>query len=155
MRLPEPDQNPVRLKSLLDDVCSLYENMESPARYKIISDVDPADLTCMIDHKQIEQALINLVKNALEAIPEDREGMIELRAARDGDSVSIRIRDNGQGIPGDIIDQIFIPFFTTREKGSGIGLSLSRRIIHQHGGSISIDSEMGKGTTLYIHLPID
>jgi signal transduction histidine kinase len=154
MRLPEPELNPTRLKSLLEDISSLCGNLDVPAGYEIITRVTPANLTCNIDHKQIEQALINLIKNAIEAIPEDRKGRIEISAAETDRLVEIKIQDNGRGIPKDILDQIFIPFFTTRDKGSGIGLSLSRRIIQHHGGSITLNSEVDKGTTVFIELPM-
>ena len=153
MRLPEPEPKPVSLKRLLDDMSSLCENLDISANYKIITRITPDDLVCRVDDKQFEQALINLVKNALEAIPEDREGLIEISATAEDQNLLITIRDNGQGIPKDILNQVFIPFFTTRDKGSGIGLSLSRRIIRHHGGSLSIDSEPGKGTRVLIELP--
>jgi two-component system nitrogen regulation sensor histidine kinase NtrY len=153
MRLPEPDLKPVRIKNIFDHVSTLCENLEIPARCRITSRADPAGITCMADHKQLEQALINLVKNALEAIPAGRDGLIEISAASGDNSVLISIRDNGQGIPKDVLDQVCIPFFTTREKGSGIGLSLSRRIIHRHRGTFSVTSEENKGTRVTIELP--
>jgi nitrogen fixation/metabolism regulation signal transduction histidine kinase len=154
LRLPEPELQPVQLSDLIRDVCSLCESLESRTKYRIEYHVLPSDLTCSGDRKMLEQVLINLIRNAVEAMDIDREGIIEVRAEKENQNlVSIRIKDNGQGIPRDIIDQVFIPFFTTREKGSGIGLSLCRRIIHQHGGSIFLQSEEKTGTTVYIKLP--
>ena len=154
MKIPEPQLKPVGLKEFLSDVCSLCSHFESPSTYKISCDVTPSGLTTEMDRKMMEQVLINLVRNAVEAFGEDREGRIEVFASRGSDdAVSIQLIDNGDGIPAEILDQVFIPFFTTKEKGSGIGLSLSRRIVNLHGGSIQLTSKSGDGTTLTIRLP--
>jgi signal transduction histidine kinase len=154
MRIPEPLLKPVNLSAFLSDICSLCSNFESPAVYNIFCDVNPSTLTAQMDQKMMEQVLINLVRNAVEAIPAGLEGRIELAATRGPeDTVLIQVTDNGEGIPPEIRDQVFIPFFTTKEKGSGIGLSLSRRIINLHGGSVKLASESGKGTSIVIDLP--
>ena len=160
MRIPEPHLKPVGLKEFLSDVCSLCSHFESASEYNISCNVSPAGLTAEMDRKMMEQVLINLVRNAVESLPsdrkgsEDKEGRIEVLASLGpDDSVSIQVNDNGRGIPAEILDQVFIPFFTTKEKGSGIGLSLSRRIINLHGGNIQMASESGKGTSINIKLP--
>ena len=78
-----------------------------------------------------------------------------LKTRRSGDEIEIRIRDNGNGIPGDVIDKVFNPFFTTKptDKGTGLGLSLSHDIVRQHGGSISPLSEPGEFTEMIIRIP--
>jgi signal transduction histidine kinase len=107
-----------------------------------------------MDREMMEQLLINLIRNAIDALPAGREGIIEVHASMEVDkSVLIRLMDNGTGIPAEILDQVFMPFYTTKEKGSGIGLSLSRRIINRHGGNIQLSSKSGKGTTAAIKLP--
>ena len=154
MRIPNPQLKPVGLKAFLYDVCSLCSHFESVSDYKISCNVSPDGLTAEMDRKMMEQVLINLVRNAVEAFGEDREGRIEVFASRGSDdAVSIQVRDNGDGIPSEIIDQVFIPFFTTKDKGSGIGLSLSRRIVNLHGGSMQMSSGSGKGTMVNINLP--
>jgi len=87
--------------------------------------------------------MINLVKNAVEAIEDAKNGRIILRAFRREDHTFMQVEDNGPGIPGDIIDNIFVPFFTTKDKGSGIGLSLSRQIMLIHEGTIAVHSVPG------------
>ena len=152
--IPEPDLKPLKLEDIIKDACSLCEALESPVKYRIEYNVMPPGLACVADRKMMEQVFINLIKNSVNALSEEREGVIEIRAEKVArDSVSVRIRDNGQGIPPDVIGQVFIPFFTTHDKGSGIGLTLSRRIIHQHGGTIYLQSEEKKGTTVNIKLP--
>jgi nitrogen fixation/metabolism regulation signal transduction histidine kinase len=160
MRIPEPLIKPVVLKEFLSDICSLCSHFESLSEYNISCDVSPAGLTAEMDRKMMEQVLINLVRNAVEAFQagrkgsEEKEGRIELLASvGPDDSLSIQVNDNGIGSPAEILDQVFIPFFTTKEKGSGIGLSLSRRIINLHGGSIQMASESEKGTSINIILP--
>jgi two-component system nitrogen regulation sensor histidine kinase NtrY len=160
MKMPEPQLEPVGLKEFFKDVNSLCSHFESAPGYRISCDVSPAGLTVEMDRRMMEQVLVNLVRNAVEALPEDREaiqgseGRIGLFALRGpDDAVFIQVKDNGRGIPAEILDQVFIPFFTTKEKGSGIGLSLSRRIINLHGGSIQMTSEPGKGTIVNIQLP--
>ena len=99
------------------------------------------------DENQISQVLLNLLKNALESIGEKPDGRIQIRAGYSNTNrAEILVSDNGPGIPEEITEQIFIPFFTTRENGSGIGLSLSRQIMRLHGGSLQARSVQGKET---------
>jgi len=92
--------------------------------------------------------LVNLALNAVQAVEDQEDGRIKLRAYVDRRSRPvIQVADNGPGIPPDVQDKIFVPFFTTKEDGSGIGLSLSRRIMRLHGGSISVRSSPEEGTT--------
>ena len=107
-----------------------------------------------MDRAQIEQVLINLLKNAREASARREEPKIEVKAAFAPKVTSsltswrctITVRDNGEGILPEVQDKIFVPFFTTKTAGSGIGLSLCKQIMNQHGGNISVYSEPGKGS---------
>ncbi|MEN6454320.1 MAG: ATP-binding protein, partial [Prolixibacteraceae bacterium] len=111
-----------------------------------VSVKDPA-LTIMADENLISQVLNNLVKNAAEALGEGEGGRIELTAVRNQkNQVEISVKDNGPGIPPAIINEIFVPFFTTRTNGNGIGLSLSRQIMRLHGGSLKVHSVPDKET---------
>ncbi|MEX0600591.1 MAG: ATP-binding protein, partial [Rhodothermales bacterium] len=109
--------------------------------------VDPESLSITADPELVERVLINLVKNALEALRGVDGATIELsgRLDRRGRNV-IRVTDNGPGIVPEALDKIFIPFFTTKKEGSGIGLSLSREIMRQHGGTLTAYSEPGDRT---------
>jgi signal transduction histidine kinase len=108
-------------------------------------------LTLNADRKLIEQVLINLVRNAIEALSGRQDGRIKIVAQKVKDAVHIIVSDNGPGIPEDIIDQVFIPFFTTKEEGSGIGLSLSRQIMRLHQGTIDIQSVPSKETNIVLN----
>jgi signal transduction histidine kinase len=91
--------------------------------------------------------LLNLLKNALEALNGKTDGIIRIIVKVAGNNrPEIKVADNGPGIPGEIMEQVFVPFFTTRENGSGIGLSLSRQIMRLHGGSLQVRSNPGKET---------
>jgi signal transduction histidine kinase len=95
----------------------------------------------------IEQVIINLLKNAIQAFEEPDDRKIELRAfLNDKSRAVIAIKDNGTGIDPEAVEKIFIPFFTTKKTGSGIGLSLSRQIMRQHQGTLTVKSTVGKGT---------
>ena len=154
MRMPEPRIQPVDLKEFLSGICTLCHNFESLSEYKISCDVSSPGLQASMDPKLMEQVLINLVRNAVESLPANRDGRINVLASRGPENqIRIQVKDNGQGIPEEIRDEVFIPFFTTREKGSGIGLSLSRRIVNLHGGSIQIMSEHVTGTNVIINIP--
>jgi signal transduction histidine kinase len=111
------------------------------------------------DPQQIKQVLINLIQNAAEAIGND--GTITLSARRDGsrskenshDSVILEVEDTGPGIPRDVQDKLFDPFFSTKEEGTGLGLAISAQIVEKHGGTIEFDTHQGHGTTFRLVLP--
>jgi two-component system NtrC family sensor kinase len=108
------------------------------------------------DQAQIEQVLLALVMNAIDAMPRGGNLWLTTRAADRADDVEIRVRDDGSGIPPDILPNIFEPFLTTKESGHGVGLGLaiSYSIIERHGGRIEVQSQYGKGTEFLIHLPL-
>lgn len=101
-----------------------------------------------IDHNLIEQVLINIILNAMDAVKQVTEPYLSMQALEVDGRVQIRIKDNGYGIPEELKDQIFTPFFTTKASGSGIGLTLSKQIMLLHGGNIFIDSQERQGTTV-------
>jgi signal transduction histidine kinase len=108
--------------------------------------VVPIDLQLNADERLIEQVLINLFRNAIQALLENTDKQIKITAKHNNDNITISVTDNGKGIAADIIETIFVPFFTTKTNGSGIGLTLSREIMKLHGGYIKVTSEQGKGT---------
>jgi signal transduction histidine kinase len=114
----------------------------------LTSDITPQNLNITADEKLISQVIINLIKNSAESINNRKDGKIGVKAFLSLQSEAIiQITDNGSGIDADIMDKVFIPFFTTREHGSGIGLSLSRQIMKLHSGTISVSSKPGIETT--------
>lgn len=105
------------------------------------------------DKDQILRSFNNLLKNAIEAVPEDRPGVIDIGYEVDETHIFIKIKDNGNGIPEAITKRIFVPNFTTKTSGTGLGLALVKNAIEQAGGSISFDTELGIGTTFHITFP--
>jgi signal transduction histidine kinase len=105
---------------------------------------------------QIDQVFLNLIVNAAQAMPEGKMGLIDIRTDGNDKLVWIEVKDNGPGIPPDVLKKIFDPFFTTKDPGTGtgLGLSVSQNIIQQHGGTLTVDSTVGVGTTFKITLPI-
>ena len=105
---------------------------------------------------QIDQVFLNLIVNAAQAMPEGKVGLIDIRTNGNDKLVWIEVKDNGPGIPADVLKKIFDPFFTTKDPGTGtgLGLSVSQNIIQQHGGTLTVDSTVGVGTTFKITLPI-
>jgi len=153
-RLPEPVLKKVGVESFFESLNLFFK--EDMTKYGIDFKVDMADATLCIhaDSKLFEQAFINLIRNATEALKDQESGVIELKAGMDADrKVALSISDNGPGIPVEIQSQIFIPFFTTKRGGSGIGLSLVRKVVSMSGGSITFQSEPGGGTKFHISMP--
>jgi signal transduction histidine kinase len=105
-----------------------------------------------IDKKYLKQALLNIVKNALAAMPEG--GKLIISTYSEGDVMNIDITDDGVGISEENMAKIFEPYFTTKDFGSGLGLTVVYKVIREHGGEISLDSQEGKGTTFTISLPL-
>ena len=139
LSLPKPDKTLVSAQKLLDRIKILMtqENKNSDITFEVTT--NPIDLELFVDEKQISQILINLSKNAFQSLGEQKNGSIKIMAGTNQQSKKfICVWDNGPGIPPELIDEIFVPFFTTKNTGSGIGLSLSKQIMHLHGGNMSV-----------------
>jgi PAS domain S-box-containing protein len=148
-RLPQPEFTTFLVNELLKSVTSLMAEQTGRGNAKISIDCNPVTLALNADRAMLEQALINLVLNALDAVKEAGQPAITLNARlKERGGVIIEVTDNGTGITEDILENIFIPFFTTKRGGSGIGMSIVRQIVRLNGGQISVASEPGKGTTI-------
>jgi len=146
-RLPKPDKKIFRIDELATRIKVLYTSLENSEIIKLTVTVNPPDMEIFADENLISQVLINLTKNALQANEKNPEGKIQIIGGFNSEHhPEIRVIDNGPGIPDEILEQIFVPFFTTRENGSGIGLSLSRQIMRLHGGSLQVRSVPNKET---------
>ncbi len=146
-RIPQPDKKPVSVAHLFENTVMLIKSEPENENIQVSWEIKPQDLEIVADNKQIAQVLINLLKNSVEALKNQPGGKIVLKSEINTDNkVFISVTDNGPGITNELLDKIFIPFFTTKENGSGIGLSLSRQIIQMHGGSLKVDSKPKKTT---------
>lgn len=146
-RIPIPQLKDVRVKEIFDRVLTLLKHDLDQQVIHVVTSIKPADLLVRVDPELIEQVMINIVKNAIQALEEEPHKQIKLSASRDNKSnIIIGIKDNGPGIDEEALTKIFIPFFTTKKNGSGIGLSLSKQIMRQHKGAIKVVSHIDQGT---------
>ncbi|MDL2208437.1 HAMP domain-containing histidine kinase [Parabacteroides sp. OttesenSCG-928-O15] len=148
-RIPVPVLQPFSVKPLFQDIQELLYAEQITFTYN----VKPDTLRMNADRTLMEQVLLNLIKNAAEACKEVENPMIVLEACQREGKTVLTVSDNGEGIVTEALDKVFVPFFTTKTGGSGIGLSICRQIINRHGGSISVDSTQGKGTLFTLKIP--
>lgn len=142
-----------KLKELIEYIVSITEQSEQGKNIVIELKMDESFPLIECDEKQMKQVFLNLIKNGLESMPEGGKLSIEGSQVAD-DKVSIRICDEGCGIPADIKEKLFQPFFTTKDYGTGLGLMVSNKIIEDHHGRIEIESNERNGTKVEIILPI-
>ena len=145
-RLPAPQHEFFDIKALFDDVLRIMNAHDDMTNIQITTNITPTSLTLQADRAMVEQVLINLLQNASQAAVGKRQLKVKLSARlnRRG-NITLEVKDNGPGIPADLLSKIFVPFFTTRREGSGVGLALSRQIMIAHGGSISAARIPGGG----------
>ncbi|OFY52802.1 MAG: hypothetical protein A2Y87_05375 [Bacteroidetes bacterium RBG_13_46_8] len=140
-RIPKPNFRIFRIKDLFNNIYLLMEEEILNHRINYITHVDPESIEVSADEQLIEQVIINLIRNSMHALENRNEPTIELKAYYNKRGrVTIQVFDNGHGILPEVLDKIFIPFFTTKQSGSGIGLSLSRQILRLHNGTIAAHS---------------
>ncbi|MBL7870639.1 MAG: GHKL domain-containing protein [Cyclobacteriaceae bacterium] len=146
-QIPKPKLAEVPVKELLEELSLLHKKELADQSINVSIDVNPANLFILADKTMIEQVLINLIKNAIQAFDEHVDKRIELTAfSNEKGRAVISVKDNGAGIDSEAQEKIFIPFFSTKKSGSGIGLSLSKQIMRQHEGNITVKSTLGEGT---------
>lgn len=144
--LPQPQIKTILIRNLIEKVAQLMRNDINQAHIHFSYGWDSEYLTIQADEEMIEQVLINLIKNALEACQGTPHASVSLQGRYADDAVTIEVADNGPGIIKEALDKIFVPFFTTKKSGSGIGLSLSRQIMQMHNGSLSVTSSPNEKT---------
>lgn len=151
LNVPEPNRTIVSGKKLLGKIEVLMSTRQEDEQTNFYVECNPDNLEFFIDEKQITQVLINLGKNALQSVRETKNGQVHIIAGIENDGVKyIEVKDNGPGIPTDLIDEIFVPFFTTKNEGTGIGLSLSKQVMQLHGGNLKVRSVPNKETVFRI-----
>ncbi len=146
-RIPRPGFRHIPVRDLFNRAGSLLQRDLDQQGIRFETQVFPENLMVTADPDLVEQVLINLILNAAYALRETRSPAISMTAFAEGSSVYLQVSDNGPGIPSDLMDKIFIPFFTSKKDGSGIGLSLARQIMHLHKGTIYVRSTPGESTT--------
>ncbi len=151
----KPSEPALEWLDLAPVVRSVAETMRpqvDAARVEMVLDLQAPVPPLLADAKHVRQIMTNLIRNALEAMPEG--GLLTLRLSCDRDTASVVVADNGQGIPRDRLPHIFDTFYTSKATGTGLGLALCQRLIRQHGGDISVESEAGAGARFTVQFPI-
>jgi signal transduction histidine kinase len=147
----ENKPKPIDIAQAIDDALGVVGHELEMNKIDVVKNI-PQGLPCiMADEHQVQQIFFNVIRNAAQAIKE--KGTITIVAEEFKDRIDIEISDTGCGIPEDKINKIFEPFYTTKEKGSGFGLSIVRELIWRNDGNISVESKMGVGTTFYLEFP--
>ncbi len=140
----------VSLNAWLEELLSVYP---FPAHIKLEKMLDGANPMVDIDTTEMQQAVRNLIGNGIEVMPQ--QGTVRVRTAlADGGTVAIEIGDTGPGIPPDVLDKIFAPFFTTKARGTGLGLAVVRKVMDRHRGRVDVESVVGRGTVFRLYLPV-
>ncbi|MEA3462595.1 MAG: ATP-binding protein, partial [Bacteroidota bacterium] len=146
-KIPEPNFSVVNMDELIGHVHTLMKKDVARKNILMETSVEPDTIEVQIDEQMIEQVLINLIKNSVQALKGRLGAKIQISGFYNKRGrPCIQVIDNGQGILDEVIDKIFIPFFTTKQNGSGIGLSLSRQILRLHGGTITAKSTPNEET---------
>ena len=147
--LPLPKRKELGLKEALEGLLLLYENEAKERNIRLSMEMDEPVTEIFADPQQFEMILLNLLRNSFDSFSgAHQDKQVLIRTQRSGKRVLVKVEDNGTGIDKDLIDQVFVPFFSTKEQGSGIGLSLVRQVMNQHEGSIHLESIPGERTTV-------
>jgi signal transduction histidine kinase len=152
VRRTPSQKRPGQIDAVLAEALELFQDTFKERRISVRR-VEETPLPAVdFDPQQVHQVLVNLFKNALEAMPQG--GEITVASGVKGDQVEISVTDTGVGMPPEVAGNIFQPYFTTKTKGTGLGLAICQNIIQEHGGCIFADSAPGQGSTFTIHLPL-
>jgi signal transduction histidine kinase len=158
-RLRPPNRETIDLEPVFADMRMLYERKHGDAAVPVTFRMDPDCPPVVGDPDQLRQIITNLVANSLDAVRKVDAPRVEVTAsvAPDGalplHAVAIQVTDNGSGIPVELQERVFTPFFSTKSQGTGLGLALVSRIVREHEGAVRIDSQPGMGTTISVYLP--
>jgi len=148
---------PVEIRAAFTDLGGLVKEVLStqsvPDTVNVSVHVEKGGVQAEVDRDLMKRVLTNLVQNALQAM--GHKGRLRIRLGRNEDSVVLKVEDNGPGIPDENMKRLFEPFFTTKKRGQGFGLAVCKNVVEAHGGTIEVQSQVGKGTTFVISLPID
>jgi signal transduction histidine kinase len=162
-------RDPVNLNEILTQVVELFETQANAQGLKIVQDFEQDLPFYMADRKRLHRCFSNLISNAIQAMPAGGDVIIRTRVvtttmplagskapgSRPEPAIQVSVSDTGQGIPADRLSRIFDPFYTTKEKGMGLGMAITHRIVEDHKGSIDVKSEVGLGTSFTLHFPLE
>jgi len=151
-KMPRANNQQIKLNDLVESVHDLFKESKNS---DILLDLAEEQFYVFADKNHLMRVLNNMIKNAVEAIPDSRKGKINVSLNRDGETAVIKVKDNGVGIPDDMKNKVFVPNFTTKNSGTGLGLAISKNIIESVSGKIYFETEKDVGTTFFVELPIE
>lgn len=151
-KMPKPTEEVIDLIEKLENIVHLYRNMDNTDI--LLEHNGLEDVYVIADKEQLSRVFINLIKNAIQSIPDGIKGKIKLVLNKKDDQITVTIKDNGSGIPKEVQSKLFTPSFTTKTSGMGLGLSIVKNIVTNFKGDIWFDSELGKGSSFFVQLPI-
>jgi len=152
-KLPKPKIASEHVNGLVDALASFVREDLAQKGVELTVELADNDPIALVDSAQLRQCLVNLVRNASEAVTSKGGGKVTMRTRRAGDRVVIEVEDTGVGIAPEVLPRLFDTFFSTKEGGSGLGLALTQQIVKDHGGDLSVESTVGKGTTFTVSIP--
>ncbi len=152
---PKPQKRSVNVNKIIEQVILVLQNAFEGRNIKLVTDLQMSEHFIVGDEMLLHQAFLNLLKNAIEAL-EGKAGEKEIRIITqvDNDWIKVNICDNGSGIESNVMNEIFKSFFTTKSRGTGLGLTIVNHIVKSHGGKIDVDSQCGIGTTFSLSFPV-
>lgn len=149
-KMPAPDPKQIALDEVVKHACDTYNHYDHIS----ISYTNKAhEATVKADYKQLLRAFNNILDNAVQAIPKDRQGIIDVSLEQTANNIRVAVKDNGHGIPEASQSKLFSPSFTTKSGGMGLGLTIVKNIIANSGGKIWFRSKEGAGTTFFVEIP--
>ena len=151
-RMPKSERIAVSLKGFLEEKLSFVQPLLDQKHVDLRRMLDPNLPPVCVDAEQLWEAVLNLIRNALDAMPDG--GNLTVTAQTHGAEALISISDNGRGMTEEEARHLFVPFFTTKSDGTGLGLAYTQRVINEHGGRIDCATARGKGSTFCIQLPL-
>jgi signal transduction histidine kinase len=149
--MPKANNIKLELKERINDVVGLFSKTEGIQFKTIFTDLETY---IYADREQISRVFINLIKNAIQSVPDGRKGIVEIKLETSAGFAVAKVKDNGKGIPEELGDKLFQPNFTTKSGGMGMGLAIAKSIIENTDGEISYETTIGKGTTFIVRLPL-
>jgi two-component system, NtrC family, nitrogen regulation sensor histidine kinase NtrY len=150
-KMPIAQIEKLDLSSIVKSVSGLFNQSEN---ITVMAEELGEDIYVYADRSQMSRVLTNLIKNAIQAIPGERKGLVRLNVRRESGQAIIEVQDNGTGIASDVMDKIFVPNFSTKTEGMGLGLAMVKNIIESFDGNIRFETKQGEGTVFYITMPL-
>jgi len=159
-RPSKPNVAPENVNDVVDNIARILESQAKEKNVEVVREFGDDLPRVWIDREQMKQVFMNLILNAIQAMKDGGSIVISTRLSAKNDVelireyVQVEIRDTGVGIPKENLEQIFDPFFTSKDEGSGLGLAVSHQIVQEHGGFVTVESTVGKGTSFFVHVPV-